>query len=41
MWINFSVGMDKQLHETQTVARTYLSIPKLQWYTCWSLGMEK
>ena len=33
--------MDKSLHPLYSVGWNYLSIPKLQWYSCWSLAMDK
>ena len=39
--INFKTGMDKNLHPLWSVDWNYLSIPKLQRCSCWSVGMKK
>ena len=40
-WIDFNPSLDKLLHPSWNVGWNYLSIPKLQWWNCWSLGMDK
>ena len=40
-WITIFPSMDKSLHTQKSVGWKYLSIPKLQRYNRWSLGMDK
>ena len=40
-WLNFNHGMNKKLHPLQSAWWNHSSIPKLQRYNRWSLGMDK
>ena len=40
-WVHFNPIMDKQVHPSSSVWRSYLSILKLQWLHQSSLGMDK
>ena len=40
-WINLNLNMDKQWHAQWSVAWNYVSIPKIQRYNRWGLGMDK